>query len=76
MLSKLTTMALSWPGRITVLMKSVAASCWKRKRSRMLLLVSIRIADAQRQIGLRRELQNALRLLGFENLKIVLVQIA
>ena len=36
-----------WPcpcrGRITVLMKSVAASCWKRKRSRMLLLVSIRM---------------------------------
>src|SRR5947209_3847602 len=37
-------MALSAPGRITLSMNRVAASCWNRKRSRMLLLVSIRIA--------------------------------
>ncbi len=43
--SKLTTSALSLPGRITVVMKSVAASWMNWNRSRMLLLVSIRIAS-------------------------------
>ncbi len=41
----------------------------------MLLLVSIRIGQAQRQIGFSREFDDGLRLLAFENLEIVLGQI-
>src|ERR1022692_4218253 len=41
--SKLTTMALSWPWWTTLWMNEMAASCSNLKRSRMLLLVSIRM---------------------------------
>ena len=41
---ELTSMALSWRGRITLLTNSIAASCSNLKRSRMLLLVSMRMA--------------------------------
>ena len=41
----------------------------------MLLLVSIRIARRSGKIGLGRELQDGLRLLGFDHLEIVLVKI-
>src|ERR1035438_4410888 len=43
LLSKLSTMALSWLVRMASFRNSPAASCSKRKRSRMLLLVSIRM---------------------------------
>ncbi|SPF35339.1 hypothetical protein SBA4_1640003 [Candidatus Sulfopaludibacter sp. SbA4] len=43
--SKLTTMALSWDDLTTLLRNSLAASCSNLKRSRMLLLVSIRTAS-------------------------------
>src|ERR1039457_1334385 len=49
--SKLTMAALSWCARMTPSTNLVAASCWKRKRSRMLLLVSIRMFRIIGKVG-------------------------
>jgi len=55
-------MALSSRGRTVLSMKAVAASCWKWNRSRMLLLVSIRIA---RRSGRSVSAANSMMLCGF-----------
>ena len=60
--SKLTTMALSCSGRTVPSMNAMAASCWKWKRSRMLLLVSIRIA---RRSGRSDSAANSMMVCGF-----------
>ena len=68
-------MALSWLDLITDLTNSLAASCSKRKRSRMLLLVSIRMAMRSGRSVSAVNSAIVLRLLVFEDLEIVLAEV-
>ena len=56
-------------------MNSLAASCSKRKRSRMLLLVSIRMAMRSGQIAFGVELGDFLSLLVLEDLEVFLDEV-
>jgi hypothetical protein len=72
--SKLTTTALS-SGRINCVMNSTAASCSKRKRSRMLLLVSIRMASRNGRFDSAVNSRMFCGLLVLDNFEILLGQI-
>jgi hypothetical protein len=68
-------MALSWPWWTTLLMNEMAASCSNLKRSRMLLLVSIRMPRRRGRSVSAVNSAMVLRLLVFEHLEVVLRQV-